>query len=84
MGQNHNKTFMQIKELIKNHPVSAYFDPHKEPRLQVDASKCGLGAIMLQDEKPKAYASKSLNCTEVNYAPIEKELYAVPFGCKCQ
>lgn len=37
---------------------------------------------MLQDEKPIAYASKSLNSTEVNYAQIEKELYAVLFGCK--
>ena len=57
---------MQIKELITNHPVFAYFDPHKELRLQVDASKCGLGAVILQDEKPIAYASKLLNSTEVN------------------
>lgn len=77
MGQNHNKTFMQIKELIKNHPVLAYFNPHKEPRLQVDASKC---AIMLQDEKPKVYASKSLNCTEVNYAQKKScmQYYSAP------
>ena len=37
---------------------------------------------MLQDEKPFAYASKSLNSTEVNYAQREKELHAVLFGCK--
>lgn len=37
---------------------------------------------MLQDSKPVAYASKSLNSTEENYLQIEKELYAVMFGCK--
>ncbi|KAL0149263.1 hypothetical protein M9458_055497 [Cirrhinus mrigala] len=50
--------------------------------LQVDASKSGLGAVLLQQDKPVAYASKSLNSTEQNYAQIEKELYAVLFGCK--
>ncbi|KAK7938626.1 hypothetical protein WMY93_001952 [Mugilogobius chulae] len=50
--------------------------------LQVDASKSGLGAVLLQEGKPVAYASKSLNSTEQNYAQIEKELYAVVFGCK--
>lgn len=77
-----DEAFRRIKELIMHHPVLAYFTPQKELRLQVDASKCGLGAVMLQDERPIAYASKSLNSTEENYAQIEKELYAVLFGCK--
>ena len=33
----------------------------------VDASKSGIGAVPLQDDKPVAYASKSLTAT---YAPI--------------
>ena len=60
----------------------AYFDPDKDLRLQVDASKYGLGAVLLQDGKPIAYASKSLSETEINYAQIEKELFAIVFGCK--
>lgn len=81
---NHNRAFQQMKDLITQQPgpVLSYFDPQKELRLQVDASKSGLGAVMLQDDKPVAYASKSLNSTEENYAQIEKELYAVLFGCK--
>ena len=66
---------MEMKELIRHHPVLAHFDPQKELRFQIDASKCGLGAVMLQDEKPIAYASKSLNSTEVNYPQIEKNRY---------
>ncbi|KAL0161181.1 hypothetical protein M9458_044906, partial [Cirrhinus mrigala] len=70
----HDRAFKQIKELITNHPMDL--------TLQVDASKSGLGAVLLQHDKPVAYASKSLNSTEQNYAQIEKELYAVLFGCK--
>uniref|UniRef100_A0A8C6KCM5 Gypsy retrotransposon integrase-like protein 1 n=1 Tax=Nothobranchius furzeri TaxID=105023 RepID=A0A8C6KCM5_NOTFU len=51
-------------------------------RLQVDASKYGLGAVLMQDGHPVAYASKTLTPTEINYAQIEKELFAVLFGCK--
>ena len=73
-----------MKDLITREPgpVLTYFDPSKELRLQVDASKSGLGAVLLQEEKPVAYASKSLTATEENYAQIEKELFAVLFGCK--
>ncbi|KAL0194540.1 hypothetical protein M9458_008112, partial [Cirrhinus mrigala] len=78
----HDRAFKQIKELITNHPVLTYFDPQMDLTLQVDASKSGLGAVLLQHDKPVAYASKSLNSTEQNYAQIEKELYAVLFGCK--
>lgn len=80
----HDGAFKRMKDLITQQPgpVLSYFDPEKELRLQVDASKSGLGAVMLQDSKPVAYASKSLNSTEENYAQIEKELYAVLFGCK--
>ncbi|KAK0137210.1 hypothetical protein N1851_026595 [Merluccius polli] len=62
-------------------PVLAYFDPKKEVTLQVDTSKNGLGATIMQEGKPVAYASKLLNNMEKNYAQIEKELYAVLYGC---
>ncbi|KAJ8382942.1 hypothetical protein SKAU_G00037200 [Synaphobranchus kaupii] len=47
---NHDRAFQQMKDLITQHPgpVLAYFDPQKKLRLQVDASKNGLGAVMLQ------------------------------------
>ena len=37
---------------------------------------------MFQDDKPIAFASKSLTTAETNYAQIEKELYATVFGCE--
>lgn len=80
----HDRAFQKVKELITREPgpVLAYYDPIKELRLQVDASKYGLGATLLQEGKPIGYASRSLTDSEVNYAQIEKELYAILFGCK--
>uniref|UniRef100_A0A1A8L2U7 Gypsy retrotransposon integrase-like protein 1 n=1 Tax=Nothobranchius pienaari TaxID=704102 RepID=A0A1A8L2U7_9TELE len=82
--QNHDRVFQQMKDLITREPgpILAYYDTTKEIRLQVVASKYGLGAVLMQDGHPIAYASKTLTPTEVNYAQIEKELFAVLFGCK--
>ena len=71
-----------IKEVLTQHPVLSCFDPRKEVTFEVDASKSGLGAAIFQEGKPVAYASKSLSSTEQHYAQIEKELYAILFGCK--
>ena len=49
--------------------------------LQVDALKSGLGAVLIQSNRPVAYASRSLTQAETRYAQIEKELPAVVFGC---
>ena len=76
--------FQKVKDVITQTPgpVLAYYDPKKPLTLQCDASKAGLGATIMQDGKPIAYASKSLTPTETLYAQIEKELYACLFGCK--
>ena len=50
--------------------------------VQADASKNGLGAALLQQGKPVAFASKSLSETEQRYANIERELLAVVFACE--
>ena len=78
------RAFDEVKNILTSSPgpVLAYFDPAKDLTLQVDASKFGLGASLLQEGRPIAYASKSLTPTEVNYAQIEKELFAILFGCK--
>ncbi|XP_052797485.1 uncharacterized protein K02A2.6-like [Mya arenaria] len=75
--------FDKMKQIITDpNQVLSYYDKSKPLTLQVDASKFGLGATIMQDGKPLAYASKSLTQTEVNYAQIEKEMFAILFGCK--
>ena len=60
----------------------AYFDPNKVSVIQVDTSSRGLGAALLQDGRPAAFASKSLTAAEQKYANIEREMLGVVFGCK--
>ena len=66
--------FDKMKLLITSAGTLAYYDVKKEVTLEVDASKHGLGAVLMQERKPVAYASKSLSPTEQEYAQIEKEI----------
>ena len=50
--------------------------------MQCDASQSGLGAAMLQNGQPIAYASRALSPAETRYAQIEKELLAIVYACQ--
>ena len=54
----------------------------KPVTLQCNASLKGLGARIIQDGQPIAFASKSLTDTETHYANIERELLAIVYGCE--
>ena len=49
----------------------------KQTVLQTDASIKGLGACLLQDEKPVYFASKALTEPQKEYVAIEIEFLAV-------
>ena len=79
--EKHSRCFQQLKEAITKAPVLKYYDQNQgEITLQVDASKDGLGACIMQNEQPIAYGSRSLTKTEQNYAQIEKEMLAIVYG----
>ena len=71
-----------MKEKLTTTPVLAFYDVNKEVTLSVDASRDGLGAVILQQGLPIEYASKALNKTQQNYAQIEKEALAIVFACE--
>ena len=73
--------FHRLKSLISTECTLTYFDPRRPTVIQVDSSLKGLGAALLQDDKPVAFASKALTDAETRYANIERELLAVVFGC---
>ena len=47
--------FEAIKQVITTLPVLTYFDKTKKHKIQCDASKKGLGAVLLQETKPVMY-----------------------------
>ena len=79
---SHTRAFEMIKSMISTETTLAYYDRNKPVVLQVDASQRGLGAALIQDGRPIAFASKSLTPAESRYANIERELLAVVYGCE--
>ena len=77
---HHQRCFDKLKQTVTDDSTLQYFDTSQTPVLQTDASLKGLGATLLQNGKPVAYASKSLSDTETRYACIERELLAIVFG----
>ncbi|XP_061195310.1 uncharacterized protein K02A2.6-like [Saccostrea echinata] len=70
----HGQAFDKVKDTLSRAPVLKFFDAKKKLTLQCDASSTGLGACLMQDNHPIAYASRSLTATEQNYAQIEMRL----------
>ena len=69
-GPEHQESFNKLKKEIVRAPVLVYYNPQKETILQTDASSKGLGACLLQDEKPIYFASKALTKTQRGYVAI--------------
>ena len=82
--QNANDSFQKIKGLLENSLLKPlkYYDRNKLVTLQCDTSLKGLGACMVLDGKPIAFASKSLTDIETRYANIKRELLTIVFGCE--
>jgi hypothetical protein len=69
-----------IKKELESEKVLYIFDPCKRTQIATDASGTGLGAVLMQNDRPVAYAARSLTPAEQNYSTIEKELLAVVFA----
>ena len=78
----HETAFQEPRELVVRHPVLKYYDLQEEVTGQCDVSEYGLGAALLQNGQPVAFASRSLSQTERQYAQIEKECLAIVFSCE--
>ena len=74
--------FNAVKSLLCNHPILRAPDFDKPFILAVDASRVGVGAVLMQaDDKgvqyPVSYFSKKLTSAQRNYSTIEQELLAI-------
>ena len=71
-GQAENEAFEILKTAISSTPVLKFKDPKEPVSLSVDASSKGLGAVILQNNQPVAYASKALTESQQNYAHMRR------------
>ena len=96
IGTNiHQQTFDQLKLHVSNDVKLNFYDCSKPLYIEVDTSKKGIGAVMLQEDSivkntskcdipnnlcPISYASKTLSSTESSYSNIEHELLGILFA----
>ena len=76
------KAFSELKDALTKTPTLVFYDPKKDLTIQCDASKDGIGACLLQEGQPVAYASRAMISAETRYAQIEKELLAIVFSAE--
>ena len=81
------KSFQELKSALASSSVLTHYNPDLPLKLDCDASHFGLGAVISHvfpngDERPIAYASRTLTASEKNYSQIEKEALALVFGIK--
>ena len=79
-GPEHDEVFSLIKKELTAAPILAYYNPKKLTVLQTDACCKGLGACLLQNEKPVYFASKALTEMQKGYVAIELESLAVTWA----
>ena len=81
------EAFQKLKELLTSAKVLCHYDVKMPLTLSCDASSHGIGMVISHvlpngEERPIAYASRTLSKSEKNYAQIEKEALAIVFGIK--
>jgi hypothetical protein len=75
-------TFRTLRELLTTAPVLVQPNIEKSFDVFCDASKNGLGCVLMQDGRVIAYASRQLRKHEVNYPTHDLELAAVVHALK--
>ena len=78
-GEAQDKAFRKLQKLLTESTILAYYDRKSELIIQCDVSQFRIGAALMQNGKPLAYASRALTDTESRYAIIEKEMMAIVY-----
>ncbi|KAL0556601.1 hypothetical protein IC582_005115 [Cucumis melo] len=77
-----NRVFQELKQKLVSAPVQTVPDGSGSFVIYSDASKKGLGCVLMQQGKVVAYASHQLKSHDQNYPTHDLELAAVVFALK--
>ena len=75
-------SFQELKKRLVTAPVLILPDQPKDYQVCCDASRRGLGAILMQEGRVVSYASRQLKLHELNYATLDLELAAIVHALK--
>jgi hypothetical protein len=67
-----DRAFIEIKERLCGAPLLALLDFSKTFDIECDASRIGIGAILMQENRPIAYFSEKLNGAALNCPTYDK------------
>nr|GFB98016.1 reverse transcriptase [Tanacetum cinerariifolium] len=81
-NEEREKSFEELKQRLVSAPVLTLPSSSGGFQIYSDASKKGLGCVLIQHGKVIAYASRQLKPYEVNYPTHDLELAAVVFALK--
>ncbi|GJZ32857.1 putative reverse transcriptase domain-containing protein [Tanacetum coccineum] len=81
-GDKQEAAFQTLKNKLCSAPILALPQGDENFIVYCDASHKGLGAVLMQNEKVIAYASRQLKIHEKNYTTHDLELGAVVFALK--
>ncbi|GKD43397.1 putative reverse transcriptase domain-containing protein [Tanacetum coccineum] len=81
-GDKQEAAFQLLKQKLCSAPILALPEGSEDFIAYCDASKKGLGAVLMQREKVISYASRQLKIHEKNYMTHDLELGAVVFALK--
>lgn len=84
-GAEQERAVQILKSVLTSDPVLTIYHPERETQVHTDASKLGLGAVLLQKQpdgetRVVAYASRQTAATEERYHSFELEALAVVFA----
>ncbi|XP_043197488.1 uncharacterized protein K02A2.6-like [Amphibalanus amphitrite] len=86
-GKQQQASFNKTKELLCSAPCLTHYRASAPLVVSADASPVGVGAVLsivdeAGEERPVAYASRSLNSTERNWSQLDREGLAIVFAVK--
>lgn len=84
LSEEELQAFKQLKSILTDDLVLSIPDKSLPFKIQTDASKIGVGAVLMQThpngDLPVAYLSKKFTATQMNWPATEQECYAIIYA----